>query len=339
MKTLGNTQKTHKSFDYLNKSESQSKNFIDDLPGMLNHLSAAIEKALYEERPRLRQLYVRYLLMSKVKGDTKRLGESWGLLTEKEQEKVENYLNSNIQQGNTNLFALRYWFQFIRKCRKDTPVDEILSRLQTLSQSSGSHPIVQLEANYNILVLKALTIIQDRDYFDADKIKEIKDLAFTCHQQSINDKYIFDLLVNDTDISGIVPYNENTDFSNCMRLHGTISSIRSMAQGEIKLDCGLTAFFAPSKGNFVEGKDETKEVTFVIGFRHDGLFALEVKAVGESDVVKTSDVSEELKEENAIENIDNVPRDTSSISSKKSDIFEVPSENQQKFKILGKIKL
>lgn len=339
MKTLGNTQKTHKSFDYLNKSESQSKNFIDDLPGMLNHLSAAIEKALYEERPRLRQLYVRYLLLSKVKGDTKRLGESWGLLTEKEQEKVENYLNSNIQQGNTNLFALRYWFQFIRKCRKDTPVDEILSRLQTLSQSSGSHPIVQLEANYNILVLKALTIIQDRDYFDADKIKEIKDLAFTCHQQSINDKYIFDLLVNDTDISGIVPYNENTDFSNCMRLHGTISSIRSMAQGEIKLDCGLTAFFAPSKGNFVEGKDETKEVTFVIGFRHDGLFALEVKAVGESDVVKTSDVSEELKEENAIENIDNVPRDTSSISCKKSDIFEVPSENQQKFKILGKIKL
>ena len=89
----------------------------------------------------------------------------------------------------------------------------------------------------------------------------------------------------------------------------------------------------------MEGKDETKEVTFVIGFRHDGLFALEVKAVGESDVVKTSDVSEELKEENAIENIDNVPSDTSSISSKKSDIFEVPSENQQKFKILGKIKL
>lgn len=340
MKTLGNTQKTHKSFDYLNRSESQSKNFIDDLPGMLNHLSAAIEKALYEERPRLRQLYVRYLLLSKVKGDPKRLGESWGLLTEKEQDKVENYLNSNIQQGNTNLFSLRYWFQFVRKCRKDTPVDEIISRLQTLAQASGEHhPIVQLEANYNILVLKAFTIIHDKDYFDTDKIREIRYLASTCHQQSLNDKYIFDLLVNDHDISGIVPYNENTDFSNCIRLHGTISSIRSTTQGEIKLDCGLTAFFAPSKGNFVEGRDETKEVTFVIGFRHDGLFALEVKAVDDSDDVKTSDVSEELKEENAIENIDNLSVETSAASGERDDVYEIPSGNQQKFKILGKIKL
>ena len=89
----------------------------------------------------------------------------------------------------------------------------------------------------------------------------------------------------------------------------------------------------------MEGRDETKEVTFVIGFRHDGLFALEVKAVDDSDDVKTSDVSEELKEENAIENIDNLSLETSSASGERDDVYEIPSGNQQKFKILGKIEL
>lgn len=339
MKTLGNTLRTHKSFDYLNKSESQTLNFVDDLSGMLSHLSAAIETALYEERPRLRQLYVRYLLLSKVKGDVKRLGEAWGMLSTKEQAKVESYLNSNIQQGNASIFSLRYWFQFIRKCRKDTPIDEILSRMEMLAQSSSAHPLVQLEANYNILTLKAFSIIQDQDYFDTNKIKEIKELAEWCHTQSVNDKYIFDLLVHTNDISGIEPYKDNTDFSHCVRLHGTISSIRSLAQGEIKLHCGLTAFFAPSKANLIGGQDETKEVTFVIGFRHDGLFALEVALVGEPENATSTQIADELAEENKIEDIeDGIPSEASE-TDKGIELYEIPETKKQEFKILGKIQL
>ena len=339
MKTLGNTLKTHKSFDYLNKSESQTLNFVDDLPGMLNHLSAAIDSALYEERPRLRQLYVRYLLLSKVKGDVKKLGEAWSVLNEKEQNRVEAYLNSNIQQGNASLFSLRYWFQFVRKCRKGIPIDEILSRLQMLAQSSAAHPLVQLEAKYNILILKAFSIIQDQDYFDTNKIKDIKELAEWCHTQSVNDKFIYDLLVHTHDISGIEPYKDNTDFSHCIRLHGTVSNIRSLAQGEIKLDCGLTAFFAPSKANLVGGRDETKEVTFVIGFRHDGLFALEVELVGELEKSSSSQIADELAEENRIEDIeDDIPREDAE-DTNPNEIYEIPETKKQEFKILGKIKL
>lgn len=92
--------------------------------------------------------------------------------------------------------------------------------------------------------------------------------------------------------------------SKCVRLHGTIASIRSVAQGEIKLDCGLTAFFAPQKANLIGGRDESKEVTFVIGFRHDDLFALEVRLVGQEEDQQCSNIAAELAEENAIENLD-----------------------------------
>ena len=338
MKTLGKTHKFYKSTDYLRKSESQTWAFVDDLPGMLNYLSSAIDKAMYDERPRLRQLYVRYLLLSKVKGDWKRLSEAWDSLSDKEQRKVEEYLNNNIQQGNTHLFSLRYWFQFIRKCRKDIPIDEIISRLQMLAKASDAHPLVNLEANYNTLTLMAFSIIHDKDYFDKNKIREIQELAENCHQHSVNDKYICDLLVDDRSISGIVPYSDNIDFSKCIRLHGTIANIRSVAQGEIKLDCGLTAFFAPQKANLIGGRDESKEVTFVVGFRHDGLFALEVRLTGQDEECENSSVASELEEENAIENLDVSEglEDDVEVTETSDGIYEIP---RGKLKILGKIDL
>lgn len=338
MKTLGKTLKYYKSTDYLRKSESQTWAFVDDLPGMINYLSSAIEKAMYDERPRLRQLYVRYLLLSKVKGDVKRLSEAWDLLNEKEQNKVETYLNSNIQQGNTHLFSLRYWFLFIRKCRKDIPIDEVISRLQMLAKASEAHPLVNLEANYNTLTLMAFSIIHDKDYFDKNKIREIKELAEKCHQHSLNDKYIYDLLVDDCSIGGIVPYSEYIDYSKCVRLHGTIASIRSVAQGEIKLDCGLTAFFAPQKANLIGGRDESKEVTFVIGFRHDDLFALEVRLVGQEEDQQCSNIAAELAEENAIENLDADANmgDDAEHADTSDGIYEIP---RNEIKVLGKIDL
>lgn len=336
MKTLGNTVKTIKSMDYLRKSESQTWRFVDDMAGMLNYLSSAIDKAYSDERPRLRQLYVRYLLLSKVKGEVKRLNEAWGLLTEKEQSKIENYLNSNIQQGNMQVFSLRYWFLFIRKCRKNIPIDEVISRLQALAKTSDTHPLVNLEANYYILTLMTFSIIHDKDYFDNDKIREIRDLANSCSQQSVNNKYIYDLLVDDQSISGIVPYNENVVFSKCVRLHGTIANIRSATQGEIKLDCGLTAFFAPQKANLLGGRDETKEVTFVIGFRHDGLFALEVRLIGQEDDDSLSHVQEELAEENAVDGFNTDSDATWNRSTSGKEINEIARSG---LKILGKIDL
>ena len=46
-----------------------------------------------------------------------------------------------------------------------------------------------------------------------------------------------------------------------------------------------------------------------------------------------------MKEEKKIENIDNLSVETSSASGERDDVYEIPSGNQQKFKILGKIKL
>jgi len=121
-------------------------------------------------------------------------------------------------------------------------------------------------------------------------------------------------------------------------LHGTIANIRSVAQGEIKLDCGLTAFFAPQKANLIGGRDESKEVTFVIGFRHDGLFALEVRLTGQDEECENRSVASELAEENAIENLDVSEglEDDVEVTETSDGIYEIP---RGKLKILGKIDL
>ncbi len=297
MNTLGPSEKTLRSFRYLHESESRSILFNDDVHGMLENLSRMIEDANLEERPRLRQMYVRYLLLSKVKCTPSRMDEAWELLNEQERKKVGTYLDRNIAERNTDAFSLRYWFLFVRKCCPEEPVEEVLSRLEMLKKESNGHPLLHLEACYNIFILKTFTIIQDEDYFEKEKVREIKELGKICHQQSVNDKFIYDLLVHCDSLGGIVPFRKGMEITQCQTFHGVITTILSPTQGEIRLDCGLAAFFVPSHGDFVKGRDETKKVTFCIGFRHDGLIALQVCSAGQTEAPAPS-LMKELAAEN-----------------------------------------
>ena len=332
MKTLGDSPKTTKSFRFLHESESRSILFKGDVSGMLAYLIQALDKASLDERPRLRHMYVRYLLLSKVNCEPTRIDEAWDRLNEKEKDLVGTYLDRNIAEKNTDVFSLRYWFMFVRKCRQNTPIEEVLSRLEMLKKESEGHPLLHLEACYNIFILKAFSIIHDEDFFEKDKVKEIKELNMICHQLSVNDKFIYDILVNDKNIGGIMPYKKNFEFSQCLTFHGTITSIYGATQGEIKLDCGLTAFFVPSRGGFVRGRDETKEVIFAIGFRHDGLIALQVRSYGQEEPASTT-LTQELAEENG----DRGEAIDSYIASPKRETNGTTPK--QEFKIIDKIDL
>lgn len=304
METLGKTGKIIKSSSYLHVSESKSIRFIDDIPAMLKYLSATIEHAALSERPRLRYLYVKYLLQSKLKDTNMMIYTAFDSLNEQEQDMVEDCLDKNIQQGNTNIFSLRLWFQFVRHCKTTVPVEEIISRLMMLANSSENQPILHLETMYNLYVLKVFRLLRESDSLNRDKVKEIERYIDSFHDQSVSRKYIFDLLEHTRDISGIVPFSSKLDYAKCERFEGIIVSINSETQGTIRLDCGLMAFFAPSVGKFVIGRDETKRVSFSIGFRYDGLCALDVHFVDELDIEQHSTLTEEITSQNDVDDIE-----------------------------------
>ncbi len=333
MKTLGDTGKTRTSFHYLHESESRSILFRDDIKGMLGYLSQLVDGATQEERPRLRHMYVWYLLLSKVNCEPSRIDEAWSQLTETECEKVSLYLDRNIMEKNTDVFSLRYWFMFVRKCRPEEPVEEVLSRLEMLKREASAHPLLYQEACYNIAILKSFLIIQDEDYFETEKVKEIRELNNICHQASVNDKFIYDVLVHCRDLSGIVPYKRGMEIDSCHTFRGVITNIASPTQGEIKIKCGLTAFFVPSKGDFVSARDESKEVTFCIGFRHDGLIALQVRLADQAEPPATN-LADELAAENYLSAED---FDSPAAAARKYD-GRIAS-TKQKFTPLGKIDL
>ena len=329
METLGKTGKIIKSNSYLHVSESKSIRFIDDIPAMLKYLSSTIEHAALSERPRLRYLYVKYLLLSKLKDSKAVIYTAFDSLSRQEQDKVEDYLNKNIQQGNTNIYSMRMWFLFVRHCKTTVPVEEIISRLMMLANSSENQPILHLETMYNLYVLKAFRLLRESDSLNRDKVKEIEAYIDSFHDQSVSRKYIFDLLEHTKDISGIVPFSPKLDYAKCERFEGTIVSITSETQGTIRLDCGLMAFFAPSVGKFIMGQDETKRVTFAIGFRYDGLCALDVHLVDEPDIEQHSTLTEEISDQNDVDDIDNG----------EEVVVEYPEIPRPHLKILGSIDL
>ena len=247
----------------------------------------------------------------------------------RDRDKVEDYLNKNIQQGNTNIYSMRMWFLFVRHCKTTVPVEEIISRLMMLANSSENQPILHLETMYNLYVLKAFRLLRESDSLNRDKVKEIEAYIDSFHDQSVSRKYIFDLLEHTKDISGIVPFSPKLDYAKCERFEGTIVSITSETQGTIRLDCGLMAFFAPSVGKFIMGQDETKRVTFAIGFRYDGLCALDVHLVDEPDIEQHSTLTEEISDQNDVDDIDNG----------EEVVVEYPEIPRPHLKILGSIDL
>jgi len=89
------------------------------------------------------------------------------------------------------------------------------------------------------------------------------------------------------------------------RIEGTITQIISRQQGKIPLKSGIEAFFVPIAGNFIEGKDETSIVTFLIGFRHDGLFAIDVRKITDYQIKNEGIPNEILADTVPLDNLRN----------------------------------
>lgn len=345
MRTIAINQRLTKSIRYLAQSESSSHEFLGDYTSSLLTLRKRIDIVDRSERPRLRLIYINTLLRSKVNGDSKRLREAWDSLNENELALVEGYLNLNIRSGSNNAFSLRTWFDFVRFTNNDISEEEIKSRLELLYSDSEEAPIVQLESAYYYYIINAVQLIRDNDVLDKRKIDETEKWISKCNKISPNNKFCYEWLESLDGLSGIVTHRNKTENTQLVRLNGTISRIRNQQQGLIELDCGLKAFFVPSFGNFLEGHDETTRISCCIGFRHEGLFAVEVERLNNENISDNIHNEEFIEAVEIVEdlgddiNIGNQILEDSKDTPEKS-LYKLESETVRNgIKVVGKIKL
>lgn len=295
--TLGLNTRFYRTKTMLAKSESKSWEYVGDFKESLRILKEHISNADRLSLPRLRIMYVRTLLLSKVRGNREKVFEAWELLTAPELSMIEDYLDKNVQQNSGDVVSMRLWIQFIRYSGVQKSIEEVKSRLKMMYKNSDAYPMTKLEAAYNLYILNLFELIRDNDTMNVRKKEEIQYWIDNCRKLSLSDKYPFEWLVNLNDISGIVSSINKPDFSLLERISGTITEIKSNVQGTIRLDCGFDVFFTPAVGNFIQGKDETTRVEMVIAFRHEGPAAYEVcRPNSDNNQEVTRSGGEELKE-------------------------------------------
>lgn len=208
-------------------------------------------------------------------------------------------------------------------------------------KNSGDYPMTQLEAAYNLYMLNLFELIRDNDTLNSRKKEEIQHWIDICRELSPNDKYPYEWLRHLDDISGIISSKNKTEDTLLEHVTGTISSIKSSAQGTIRLDCGFDAFFTPSVGNFVQGKDETTRVEMVIAFRHEGPAAYEVVRLSDKDMETDETIAEEVMQDLEVGEVEALeePKTEPTEKQEPKEDWKQPAAEAPQLKVLGKIDL
>lgn len=340
MSTLGQTNRIFRTKAMLANSESKSWQFIGDYKESLRTLQEHIRTADRLSLPRLRLIYVRTLLLSKVGGKHEDILSAWTQLNPTELQLVSEYLNKNVQQNSGDVMSMKLWIQLVRYSSLPISIDEVKSRLNMMYKSSNDYPMTQLEAAYNLYMVNLFELIRDNDTLNSRKKDEIQRWINICRELSPNDKYPYEWLVNLDDISGIVSSRNRPDFSQLVRVTGTITDIKSNAQGTIRLDCGFDVFFTPTVGNFIQGKDETIRVEMAIGFRHEGPTAYEVARLSNKDKATDEAAAEEAMQDLEIAEVEAIDPKAEPVEEKKTvDVWEQPKADAPKLTVVGKIDL
>ena len=338
--TLGVTNLLYRTNEMLVRSETKVNGYIGNYKEALSVIRQHFDSDDRLAQPRLRTIYVRTLLLSKVHGDRNKILEAWKSLTEPELAEVKHMLNQNVEQNSSDIYSMHLWLQAVRYGGVEAPLSEVRSRLKAMYNSAQEYPMAQLEAAYYLYVFNAFEVLKGGNLLNTKKLEEVNDWLKCCVELSPNDKHVFEWLMNLDGICGIMNYQFKPDFNDMMLVRGTITNIRSNMQGEIRLDCGLKAFFTPTVGGFVRGRDETTSVTMNIGFRHDGLSAFRVARIGEKPI-KNEMESKEINENAPL--VENIEEDSSSeeVSNtvNEKEIFKPSVEKLKGLKLVGKIDL
>lgn len=284
---------------FLIKSESNMYDMIGDHDKGLEFLRSKIAKAEKDEQIRLNMIYVGMLLRTfynPQKEET--IDVAWRKLNTVQCEDVRTRIEQAIRYGGGDIYAMRRWIEMARYSCLDIDLETVKSILRQLFQNSEEAPMLHYEAAFYSFVANAIQVMQEGDQLNEAKIKEVEKWKEECNK--LPDNVRGGLRCNEwlRSLDGFkgIAHIIDREKTSLQTFEGTIYRITSPRQGDIQMDCGLTAFFSPRDGRFNQKHDESKRVTFHIGFRYNGLYAVDVKFVDSDEII--SYTSEETTETN-----------------------------------------
>ena len=355
---LTNKEQYSHTRTFLIKSESNMYDMIGDHDKGLAFLRSKIANADKDEQTRLNLIYVGMLLRTLYnpkKEET--IDVAWRKLSSVQCEDIRTRLEQAIRHRGGNIYAMRRWIEMARFSCLDIDLETVKSILRQLFQTSEDAPMLHYESAFYSFVANAIQVMQEGDQLNESKIKEVERWKDECNK--LPDNVSSGLRCNEwlCSLDGFkgIAHIIDREKTSLQNFEGTIYRITSPRQGDIQMDCGLTAFFSPRDGRFIQKHDESKRVTFHIGFRYNGLYAVDVKVVGSdemisytSDETTAPDVSATEPEKSATEStfiveepVEVAPLPAQPLPEEESpDLFRLESETiKAKPKILGKIDL
>jgi len=350
-----------KDIEYL-KERKKAKNMIDSSEGKLftimGDFSQAVDKFMQLSktadrtiRPYFRKMYVYSILNSKVSKNYKNINSAWSKLSEYEFEKIVESLENNIREEPANTHNIRLWLRALRNYPQTKSLDDVLSIIKTWYDNTLDNRIAHTEATYYRYILHSCRALSAGKSFSSLDVDEAKRFINECKDLAQNDRYSFEWYSSGKGIKTIINHaslgSMSTesgffiDTSLLKETEGIITNIYNRQQGKIRLECGIEAFFVPAKGGFEKG-DETTKVSFYISFRYSGLHAWEVRELGETVKVYSSNQELEIedydKPEEEPEDIDAKILTEKENKQKVEPIYK-DTPNLEGVKIVGKIDL
>ncbi len=272
-----------KGKNYIRLSEANSYELLGDYSSSISVFKNLSDTADRNLRPYFRSMYIYSVLLKRVKGHKNEIDKAWCLLSKEEEANIDAALNDNLLQDPSNIQSMRLWLKLVRYSKKSISIPDIISRLKIWYENNTDNPIASLECAYYLYIFHSCLAIKSGDSFSDYNITESKRYVSICNSETNNSKFPYEWLGKGENIDMLINHKnkEYDDFSSLMLVDGVITNIYSRQQGKIKLECGLEAFFVPYHGDFLESRDATLEVSFYVGFRHDGLIAWNVRRKNE----------------------------------------------------------
>jgi hypothetical protein len=300
-KDLDNSKDINKSKQMISSCEGSVFELLGNFSKAIDRFKNLSNSSNRTMRPYFRKMYIYATLSQKVGNNPKRFYQAWEKLSDYEYQSLKETLEYNIQEQPGNPQNIRLWFQAVRNANHYMSIEDCTSNVRFWLDNTSEDSVFNLEANYYLYVLYSSKAISEKESFLEENVKKATQYLNICIEKAKNDRYSFEWygsgqgikkLVNHSRLGGMRSsdkFFKEDKLELLERVKGTIVSIESRQKGTIKLRCGLESFFVPAHGEFQKGVDETKEVSFYIGFRQKGLAAWKVERIEEYIFLKVEE--------------------------------------------------
>ena len=213
--------------------------------------------------------------------------DGWDNLQTKDLEKILRLLNENIEADNSNGKNIFLWFKAARISTSEKIEKAIHNLVKWKSLDSS------IEVSFYLAVLYTIQAIEGHS-LSSPKAKLLINEVSEKSRNYPYRTYITEWYGNGNELQKLKPNKAivtkssinreiTYDKSQLKEVKGKISNIKGPEIGEIEFADGLTASFVPARAEggkgLIRGKDENKDVKFILGFCYDGVRAHEVHLV------------------------------------------------------------